>query len=370
MNALIFPPMRSILHVATALAVAATPAHAQRWEPLVDAPTTTSLRGVSAPAPGVVWVSGARGAVARSTDAGRTWQLVSVPGADSLDFRDIEAVDADTAYVLSIGNGAASRIYRTGDGGRSWVLQFANADSTAFYDCFAFWDARRGIAMSDPVDGRLRVLTTEDGGATWHVAPPASSPVALEGEAGFAASGTCVLTGAAGEAWIVTGGAARSRVHRTADHGRSWVTRDITPIPAGAAPRGVFSAAWGGGDRLVATGGNYELPTDTAGVVALSQDRGATWRAPSGTGPRGYRSGVTAVPGTDGMVLVAVGTSGSDYSLDGGESWVAADTLALNAVAFTGRDGGWAVGPRGRVARWRGGFPAVVPRRAAKEQAP
>lgn len=64
-------------------------------------------------------------------------------------------------------------------------------------------------------------------------------------------------------------------------------------------------------------------------------------------------------------MLVAVGTSGSDLSLDGGESWNPGDTLSLNAVAFApGRDGraratvpaGWAVGPRGTIAKWVGGI--------------
>lgn len=343
------------------LLVSATSARAQRWE-VVPAPTTTSLRGVSAPSPDVVWVSGAGGTVARSVDAGATWTRVDVPGADSLDFRDVAAVDASTAWVLSIGNGAQSRIYGTTDGGRTWTLRFTNPDSSAFYDCFAFWDARRGIAMSDPVDGRFRILVTDDGGGTWRQVPPAATPEALPGEAGFAASGTCVATGAPGEAWIVTGGGERARALRTADWGANWSAATIGPIAAGAAPRGAFSVAVTDGGRLVATGGNYEEPADTTGVVALSADRGATWRPASGPAPRGYRSGVAGVPGTSGKVLVAVGTSGTDYSLDGGDSWIPADTLALNAVAFISADRGWAVGPRGRVVRWTGSFDATVPR--------
>lgn len=361
--------MNPINRMAVALVIAsassAAAAGAQGWE-IVQAPTTTSLRGVSAPSRDVVWVSGARGAVARSVDGGGTWAMVGVPGTDSLDFRDIHALDASTAWVLSIGNGGQSRIYRTTDGGRRWALQFTNPDTAAFYDCFGFWDARRGIAMSDPVGGRLRILRTDDGGETWSVLPPERSPVALEGEAGFAASGTCIITAGEGEAWIVTGGGARSRAHRTRDFGATWQVADIPPIVAGAAPRGAFTVAHLGDGRLVATGGNYELPTDTSGVAALSDDSGLTWRAPRGAVPRGYRSGLAAVPGLRGVV-VAVGTSGTDYSLDGGESWVAADTLSLNAVTFAAPDAGWAVGPRGRVVRWRGGFPRQVPRRDEKE---
>ena len=44
------------------------------------------------------------------------------PGASKLDFRDIDAIDARTAYVLSIGEGPASRIYKTIDAGITWTL--------------------------------------------------------------------------------------------------------------------------------------------------------------------------------------------------------------------------------------------------------
>ena len=52
-----------------------------------------------------------------------------MPGGDSLQFRDIHAFGADTAFALSIGNGEASRIYRTVDGGTTWNEQFRNTDS-------------------------------------------------------------------------------------------------------------------------------------------------------------------------------------------------------------------------------------------------
>lgn len=353
----------SIVRAACAIALAGwwTPTAAQAWQP-VAAPTTTSLRGVSAPSERVVWVSGARGAVARSADGGATWQLASVPGADSLDFRDIEAFDARTAFVLSIGNGAQSRIHRTTDGGATWTLQFTNPDTSAFYDCFAFWDARRGIAMSDPVDGRFRILATSDSGATWTALPAAASPAALAGEAGFAASGTCVATAPGGRAWIVTGGGPAARALRTSDFGQTWSAAEIGPVAAGAAPRGAFSIAAGESGALVVTGGNYELPDDPTANVALSHDGGATWQAPTGRAPAGYRSGVVIVPGTAGRAAIAVGTSGTDLSVDGGNSWAKVDTLALNAAVFASPRTGWAVGPRGVVARWTGTFGEAIPR--------
>ena len=79
--------------------------------------TTASFRGLSVVSEKIVWASGTGGTVIKTVDGGNAWKVMTVPGAEKLDFRDIEAFDANTAYILSIGNGDASRIYKTTDGG-------------------------------------------------------------------------------------------------------------------------------------------------------------------------------------------------------------------------------------------------------------
>src|SRR5262249_10160226 len=96
--------------------------------------TTARLRGVSAVSLTVAWASGADGVYLKTTDGGATWRSATVPGAEALDFRDVEAFDADTAYLLSIGEGEHSRIYKTIDGGEHWRLQFTNSNPKAFFD--------------------------------------------------------------------------------------------------------------------------------------------------------------------------------------------------------------------------------------------
>lgn len=312
--------------------------------------TSVRLRGVSAVSSRVAWVSGAGGTYARTTDGGRTWQVGQVPGAAELDFRDVDAFDADTAYLLAIGEGERSRIYKTTDGGRNWTLQFRNRRAGAFYDCMAFWDQRRGIAMSDPVDGRFLVLTTDDGGRGWHEVAPAGIPPALEGEGGFAASGTCVAVTAERRAWFGTGGPNGPRVFRSDDYGRSW---QVAPAPlAKGTSAGVFSLAFHR-NAGVAVGGDYTKEKEPAGNAALTYDDGKSWSALEASGrPAGYRSGVAYVPGTNGRTLVAVGPSGSDYSTNGGRTWEPLGVEGFHALSVTPRgDAAWAVGENGRVAR-------------------
>jgi len=315
--------------------------------------TTANLRGISAVSGQIAWASGTGGTVLRTLDAGSYWENVSVPGAEKLDFRDVQAFDADHAFVLSIGNGDQSKIYKTSDGGRSWKLLFTNPDPKAFYDCFAFWDSTHGIAMSDSVDGKFPLLTTSDG-ETWKLLAPKTLPAALPGEGGFAASGTCVAVAGKRDAWFVTGGPA-ARVFHSADRGSNWKVL-ATPIISGAATQGIFSVAFT--DRLhgVIAGGDYKEPKAAEKNVAWTTDGGKTWTLATQP-PAGYRSAVAFIspPMKGRSILVAAGTSGVDYSYDFGKTWIPLDDGDYNAVSG-GEFRGWAVGLKGRIVslEWNG----------------
>ncbi|MFD7337688.1 WD40/YVTN/BNR-like repeat-containing protein [Streptomyces violascens] len=171
------------------------------WQ-LKDTKTDARFRGLAAVSRSTAWVAGTKGTVLRTSDGGRSWQNVSPAGAAGLEFRDVEAFDGRRAVVLAIGEGEASRVYRTEDGGASWSESFRNTDPKAFYDCLTFLDPRHGLAVSDPVDGKYRILSTADGGRSWNVLPNTGMPAALPGEAGFAASGQCLVSSGPRDVWL------------------------------------------------------------------------------------------------------------------------------------------------------------------------
>src|SRR5438876_11115274 len=114
--------------------------------------TTQGLIAVSPVNPRVVWASGRGGTFVVTTDGGDHWRAGVVPGAEAVQFRDVQGVSDKVAYLQSIGSNPTDfRIYKTVDGGATWTLQFTNETVNAFYDCFAFWTPRRGIAHSDSV---------------------------------------------------------------------------------------------------------------------------------------------------------------------------------------------------------------------------
>jgi len=305
------------------------------------------LRGVSAVSEQVAWASGAGSTVLRTVDGGLTWQRFIIT-SDALDFRDVDAIDAQTAYVMSIGNGPASRIYKTTDGGVTWKVQFRNKDEKAFLDAMSFWDANHGIAFGDSVDKQFYILTTTDGGRTWSRVPATNLPPAQGNEGAFAASGTNIALFGKAYAWIGTGAAAKSRVLRTTDGGRTWRVAD-TPLASGPSS-GIFSIAFRDAKHGVIAGGDYKKESEAVDNLAVTNDGGVTWTLVKGLS--GFRSVVAYVPGVKTPALIAVGPSGGDYSLDDGRTWQPIDGPGFDTFSFArGKQVGWGAGAEGKLGK-------------------
>ena len=322
------------------LTMLATP----RWTTQTSG-VTARLRGVSAVSERVAWASGSGSTVLRTVDGGQTWQKLIVAD-EALDFRDVDAIDAQTAYILSIGNGPASRIYKTTDAGKTWRLQFKNDDEKAFLDAMSFWDANHGIVFGDSVDKKFYILTTADGGNTWTRVPTENLPPAQENEGAFAASGTNIALFGKSHAWIGTGAAAKSRVLHTSDGGHTWQVAD-TPIASGPSS-GIFSVAFRDAKHGVIAGGDYRKESEAIDNMAITNDGGVTWTLVKGLS--GFRSVVAYVPGQN--TLIAIGPSGGDYSRDDGRTWSAISGPGFDTFSFAkGKQTGWGAGAKGSIGR-------------------
>ena len=317
---------------------------APRWT-MQTSGVNVRLRGVSAVSESVAWASGAGATVLRTVDGGTTWQKLHVTD-DSLDFRDVDAVDAQTAYILSIGNGPDSRIYKTTDAGKTWQLQFKNDNPKAFLDAMTFWDANHGIVFGDSVDLKFYILTTADGGHTWSRVPTDGLPPAQGNEGAFAASGTNIAVIGKSHAWIGTGAATRSRVLHTSDGGRTWQVAD-TPLASGPSA-GIFSIAFRDQKHGVVAGGDYKKEQEAVDNLAVTSDGGVTWKLVKGLS--GFRSVVAYVPGT--KTLIALGPSGGDYSTDDGQTWTPITGPGFDTFSFVpSKQIGWGAGDKGKIGR-------------------
>jgi photosystem II stability/assembly factor-like uncharacterized protein len=284
--------------------------------------------------------------VLRTADGGATWKPLTIT-TDKLDFRDVDAIDARTAYILSIGNGPSSRIYKTPDAGVTWTLEYTNQDPKGFLDAMTFWDASSGVVVGDSVDGKFSILLTTDGGHSW--SPASGLPPALPNEGAFAASGTNVAVFGKNDVWFGTGAAAKSRVLHSRDRGRTWTIAD-TPLKSGGSS-GIFSIAFRDATHGIVVGGDYSKEAEAVDNVAITSDGGATWTLVKERALSGFRSVVKFVPGSKSS-WIAVGPQGTDWSDDDGRTWKPVEGPGFHTFSFSpsGKNG-FGAGAKGSIGR-------------------
>ncbi|HRR08942.1 MAG TPA: hypothetical protein PLO56_09645 [Rhodothermales bacterium] len=320
---------------------------------------TARFQAVSVVDEQVVWASGTDGQYAKTTNGGLTWQNGQVKNAETLQFRDIHAVNAQIAYLMSAGEGAQSRIYKTTDGGKNWILQFMNPDEEGFYDAIAFWDENRGVAFSDNIKGVFPIIRTEDGGKKWVRVPAADIPPALKGEGGFAASGTCLIVGENGRAWIGTGASSqKARVLRSLDYGKTWEVAD-TPIVADSGTSGINALLFVNARKGYAFGGDFQKESPPENRVATTDDGGKTWRLLPNPALKGSIFGAAQLPKSETFVIV--GPKGAQFSNNAGLQWQDLSREDFWSVGC-GPKSCWMVGPERRIVRI-GWSPTAAPGR-------
>jgi len=178
----------SIFSLVTLLVLVCFAGNSQTLQYLDSSQTGVSFRGMSIGSDRVIWVSGSKGTIGKSTDEGKTWNWVKPAGYEKRDFRDIEGFNANTALAMAVDS--PGLIIKTTDGGKSWKLVYENHLSGIFLDDMCFRNEKEGICAGDPLnDGRLVIIATRDGGETWQNLDTEQRPQVEKGEAMFAASG-------------------------------------------------------------------------------------------------------------------------------------------------------------------------------------
>ena len=341
-----------------------------QWQ-IESSGTTADLRGIDNVGGGVAWASGTNGTVLRTEDGGYLWQACAVPpGAEQLDFRGVQAFDANTAVVMSSGKGDLSRLYKTADGCHTWKLVFTNPDKDGFWDSVRFKRPTDypngetiGMVLGDPAGGSFVIENSADGGATWK---RLALPPSLPDEGVFAASNSALFTEwEDGTELFGTGGPNGSRIFTSCDpcnakpfSEKSWYVQPMPMFGRGASV-GIFSIAAkliGPSVTYVAVGGDYAKP-DEVGTGAYSE-KWLRWY-PAQTPPHGYRSAVAYDTAT--KTWITVGPNGTDVSTDDGKNWRALrPDPVMHEAADADREWNalslpFVVGSHGRIGKLRSG---------------
>jgi photosystem II stability/assembly factor-like uncharacterized protein len=362
------------------LAFAQSPIPAPTPWQMQESGTAAGLRGIDSVDGTVAWASGTGGTVLRTIDGGAHWTKCVVPDGEkdgaTLDFRGVQARDANTAIVMASGKGILSRLYKTIDGCKTWKMLFQNPESpNGFFDSFRIFNFRMtrnqvqtterfGFLLGDPVNGKFAIYESRDGGDSWTRIPDDDLSASAKESGAFAASNSCI-SGFGGRSFgIVVNDGLGASILRLMYSGaawlddpptltRHWSRRVALPIAVGSESAGPFSLSMisrppplgtpGPFLFAVVVDGDYLKPNESTGTAAWSADGGEHWTA-STTPPHGFRS---AVQWSDDLkVWITVGTNGSDVSRDDGKTWQPLDNGNWNALSLP-----FVVGPNGRIAR-------------------
>ncbi len=303
--------------------------------------STASLRGLAAVSAQVCWTSGSSGRVYKTINRGQAWQDVSPYGYEALDFRDIAAFTADSAYILSAGSPGV--VLLTTDGGEHWEEVFRNDHPDIFYDAFDFFADGTGIGFGDAIDGRLQLIKGK--GQHWQAVPHDHLPRVLAGQGGFAASGSCLQSWGDSTVAIVLGNKAAS-VLISHDRGSSWQTHS-SPLDFGEASKGNFSLDIFNDSLWVISGGDYRGDSLSNTTLAISYNGGRKWQLPAGEIIQGkYLSSVIFI---DEYRLLACSHRGCYYTADQGKQWLLLPD-GFYSLSIAKDDSVWASGKMGLTA--------------------
>lgn len=318
----------------------------QEIEVILQNPVSeSSFRGLWIVDENVVWASGTKGTILKTTNSGKNWQTLQIKGFEDKDFRDIVAFDEKRAFVINAGSPAY--ILKTTDGGENWQIVYQDTSKQAFLNDIGFFGEKIGFVFGDPdSEGNFTLLKSEDGGNTW-LNIGKNLPKAQKNEAGFAASGTIMRFREPSWIWIGTGGGEKARMLISGDWGNTWQSVEL-PILSGKASQGVFSVVFQDLKNGVAVGGDYTQPNLAEKTAIYTSDGGKSWKVAK-IPPSGYRSCVSYIRK---KTYIAVGTNGIDFTKDGGKKWQKISSEGFNTVRFI-REGsvGWAIGNKGKLAK-------------------
>ncbi len=348
-----------LLFVGTAVARA-------QWN-LEDSHTSADLRGIDNVGSGVAWASGTNGTVLRTEDGGYLWQACTIPpGAEHLDFRGVQAFDANTAIVMSSGKGDLSRLYKTTDGCQTWKLVFTNPDKDGFWDGVKFVGKGEGFVLGNPVAGRFVLFFTLSGGEKWDRLITRDLEATNPQAGAFAASNSgMTLLGPDGVPTFGTSGPDGPWLYVPDEQCNQLMDPTVCfeyalrfekmklPMSGDSTTAGVFSVAADSRGGVVEVGGDYKRPGAASGTAAVW----TRWREANAadTPPHGYRSSVAYDAAS--KTWITVGPNGTDISTDDGRNWRALHPdPALHEPPDADRDWNalslpFVVGPHGRIGK-------------------
>jgi photosystem II stability/assembly factor-like uncharacterized protein len=271
-----------------------------------------SIRALEVENDSTCWFAGSKNKFGYTNDYGKTWKYNVIKyDTFNLEFRSI-SVTTNSIFIFSVGSPAL--LFKIDKKTLNYKLVYKETNEKAFYDSMQFWDDENGIAVGDPTANCMSIVLTKDGGNSWNKIACENLPLAVEGEAAFAASNTNISL-VEQKAFIATGGK-EANVLVGSEYGKSW-EKYKTPIIQGEKMTGIFSIDNLYTDTAIIAGGNWSSKENTENAMAITVNGGINWKIKENN--PGYISCIQFVPKTKN--LIACNTTGIYYSNNFAESW-------------------------------------------------
>ena len=261
------------------------------------------------------YVCGSWGAMLKTSDAGYTWDTLTLGGEN---YRDLYFFTPQKGMVLSMGG----LLWKTENGGTYWTTQ--SLDTNNGLISITFTDNLHGYICGN----QGKYLSTNDGGETW-TAKWFSQYLGL-----YKVRFTSIDTG-----FMVGYEGGKSLIMRTIDKGLTWETMETHEEPI----VGLWDICKAPSGKIFAVGSNK--------TMLVSNDGGTTWIKITTIDMPGCD--LTSISFTDNNLGFATSSCGYFIgSADGGETWQQIDIPAqswLSDVVFTNTSTGYIVGSGGTI---------------------
>jgi photosystem II stability/assembly factor-like uncharacterized protein len=274
------------------------------------------------------------GGVYKSTDGGKSWNLMGLEHVRSVTRLAIDPHDSNHVLVAGLGDVFAASpdrgVYETRDGGKTWTKTLSVDDRTGASDLVidpnhpnvvyaGMWHFERKPWTTQSGSGNGGLFKSTDGGATWTRLTGNGLPDGDTGRIGLAIAPSnsdrvyAFIESSKGILWRSdNGGATWSMISNdTLADQRPFYFSHLSVDPSNP-------------DHL------YALSAS----LATSRDGGKTWR-PVFNGPHGDFHGIWIAPNDPHRIIVAE-DGGVARSLDGGASWFFDRNLPVGEVYHVG----------------------------------
>ncbi|RVU25066.1 hypothetical protein EOJ36_08660 [Sandaracinomonas limnophila] len=277
---------------------------------------------------GHLWAGGTKGIILHFEKDLDNPQVIHVPGAEKLDFRDLAILPNQQVLAMSAGPSeqGAAVIYYSNDLGKTWLKVFEIKEPGYFFDAIVYDEkSNKGFLLSDPIQQQL-TLFEFNLNLEFQQVKIDKSPKMLPKEAFFAASGSSMII-RDGKILLVTGGSEKARIWQSKNlQANEWEI--ISEVDSVGANRGFFSINCGDKNCMVAGGDYTKLQVNE--VPVLLGERGKF--QPMNASPGFYIEKVLAV----GKDWYAAGPAGLSKYSHKTKKWTKVSDVALHNIVRYG----------------------------------